>query len=43
MRATTLLVAKEHRRLSPTCDAQELTELLIPVTGADRIGGSPVN
>lgn len=40
MDATVLLVAKEHKRLSPTCQARELTNLMIPMPkGADRIGG----
>jgi len=43
MDRTIYLVAHDHRRLSPTCNAKSLTELLIPMTGTDRIGGPVTN
>ena len=42
MDATVRRVWREHARLSPLCRPAELTELLVPVTGADRIGGPAV-
>jgi hypothetical protein len=32
-------VAREHRRVSPACDARTC-DLKIPMTGTDRIGGA---
>lgn len=32
-------LARDHRRRSPTCPGESLQDLLIPVTGTDRIGG----
>ncbi len=29
----------DHACISPECGAQELTNLMIPLSGADRIGG----
>lgn len=42
MDATVRRIAADHRRRSPHCRAKELTELLIPTTGTDRIGGPVV-
>lgn len=42
MDRTVRLVAADHRRRSPRCQAQSLTELRIPMTGTDRIGGVAV-
>lgn len=39
MDATVRLIAQAHTLRSPHCQARELTELLIPTTGTDRIGG----
>jgi hypothetical protein len=39
---TLTLVATDHRRRSPACRATALTSLLIPITGADKIGGPPL-
>lgn len=35
---TLIHVASDHRRRSPRCKADRV-DLMIPVTGADRIGG----
>ena len=33
------LLAQDHRRRSPECHPPTLKEIMIPVTGADRVGG----
>ena len=38
MEKMTYWVADEHRRLSPNCDAEKITQLMIPTAGADFIG-----
>lgn len=35
-------VGEEHQRLSPGCPAKELSELMIPMSGTDRVGGPVV-
>jgi hypothetical protein len=42
MQSTVERVADDHRRRSPSCDAKKLSDLLIPITGTDRIGGPAV-
>lgn len=42
MTATVQLVANDHQRRSPGCPAKELTELMIPMSGTDRVGGPVV-
>lgn len=42
MDATVNRIAADHRRRSPHCRSQELKELMIPMTGRDRIGGPTV-
>jgi len=39
MDATALLVSADHDRRSPKCVITKLDELMIPITGADKIGG----
>lgn len=34
-----IALANDHARLSPNCRPQTLTNLMIPVSGADKIGG----
>jgi hypothetical protein len=43
MDATIHLVCADHRRRSPQCHPKELYDLMIPMTGADRIGGPPTH
>lgn len=38
---TPALVA-DHQKRSPHCHPKELSEVLIPMTGTDRVGGAPV-
>lgn len=42
MESTVRVVKADHDRRSPHCHPTELTELMIPRTGADRIGGPTV-
>lgn len=35
-------IAHDHRKRSPYCHATEITEVMIPITGAEKIGG-PIN
>lgn len=42
MNATVRRIAADHKSRSPHCNAKELTELLIPTTGTDRIGGPTI-
>lgn len=42
MTATVALVGADHQRRSPGCPAKELTELMVPLTGTDRVGGPTV-
>ena len=42
MDATIRLVAANHAYRSPDCTAQQLSDLMIPMTGADRMGGPAV-
>lgn len=42
MDQTIRVVAADHAHRSPTCTAQQLSNLMIPMTGADRIGGLAV-
>jgi hypothetical protein len=42
MDATVRRISADHRRRSPHCNARELTELLIPTTGTDKVGGPVV-
>ena len=39
MDATLRTVADDHRRLSPWCHPSTLKDLMIPITGTDRVGG----
>lgn len=34
----TPIIADEHRRLSPNCKAETITDLMIPIDGAEFIG-----
>ena len=43
MDSTILLLSQDHNRLSPHCHPTTLTNLLIPMTGVDRIGGPAVS
>jgi hypothetical protein len=42
MDATVRACCDDHRRRSPECRPTELYDLKIPMTGADRVGGAPV-
>lgn len=42
MEATVLLVKGDHDRRSPHCHPKELSELYIPMTGTNRVGGPTV-
>lgn len=39
MDQTIALVGADHGRRSPDCHPEELHDLMIPMTGADRVGG----
>jgi len=39
MEATTQCLSDDHRRRSPHCHPTQLEEVMIPMAGADRIGG----
>lgn len=39
MEATIASVGADHQRRSPRCHPTQLHDLMIPMTGADRIGG----
>ena len=43
MDATVRRIAADHRRRSPHCNATEMKELLIPMTGTQRVGGPSVS
>jgi hypothetical protein len=43
MDQTVLLLMADHQRVSFGCVAREFKELMIPVTGASKIGGSCEN
>jgi hypothetical protein len=36
-------LAADHKKHSPKCNAQSVQDLMIPVTGADKIGGVKLN
>lgn len=36
-------LAKDHCRRRPGCRASTLSEVMIPITGAQKVGGPPVN
>jgi hypothetical protein len=36
-------LSADHRRRSPRCTPKTLSEVMIPIAGADRIGGPAVN
>lgn len=42
MDATIRVLAGDHARRSPACTARKLSDVMIPMTGADRIGGPAV-
>lgn len=42
MDATVRRISADHRRRSPHCHAPKLEELLIPMTGTDKVGGPAV-
>ena len=33
------LLEEDHRRRSPSCRADNFTEVMIPVTGTEKVGG----
>ena len=43
MEETAQCISADHRRRSPHCHAPTMTELLIPMTGTDRVGGPVKN
>lgn len=43
MDATRHHIAQAHRERSPQCRSRVMDELLIPMTGTDRVGGPPVH
>ena len=42
MDQTVRLAGADHRRRSPHCHPKAVQDLMIPMTGRDRIGGPPV-
>ena len=36
-------LSADHRARSPSCPAVAMSYVKIPMTGADRVGGAPVN
>lgn len=38
-----IALSKDHDKNSPGCHVRSLTEVKIPATGVDRVGGAPVN
>lgn len=42
MEATASLASKDHNRRSPLCRPTTLTELMIPMSGTDRVGGPAI-
>lgn len=36
---TAAYIGDDHRRRSPKCVARKMTNLKIPITGADKVGG----
>jgi hypothetical protein len=43
MNMVTHRLADDHKLRSPNCRATKLDEVMIPITGADKIGGAPVH
>lgn len=43
MDATGRLLGADHARRSPRCRPDHLSDLKIPIEGADRVGGATVN
>lgn len=42
MDATVRLISADHKLRSPLCRASKMSELMIPMTGTDRVGGPTV-
>jgi hypothetical protein len=42
MARTMLRVSAHHVRVSPSCPAETLSDLMIPIAGADRVGGPSI-
>jgi len=43
MDKTIRLTCDDHAQRSPSCHPEQLHDLKIPITGADRVGGAPSN
>ena len=43
MKSLSYVLSRHHDKHSPGCHVTTLTEVKIPATGIDRIGGAPVN
>ena len=39
MRTLTLRLQQDHGQRSPSCRADSLSEVLVPMTGRDKVGG----
>lgn len=39
MKTTTNFLSLDHAKRSPYCDTTELQEVMIPMTGRDKVGG----
>jgi hypothetical protein len=39
MDATGLFLSDDHRKRSPACQTKELQDVMIPMSGTDRVGG----
>lgn len=36
-------IGQDHRRRSPTCPARKISEVKIPIDGAERVGGPAIH
>jgi hypothetical protein len=42
MEGVVLRLSDDHARRSPHCHPDKLTEVMIPMSGAEKVGGAPV-
>lgn len=38
-RSLIVAIAENHRKRSPSCQATKIDEVMVPITGAEKIGG----
>lgn len=43
MNATVRVLARDHSQRSPRCETKALNDIMIPISGADRVGGPVAN